>query len=379
MMTNRVKTLLSLNTVERYIAKVVFSSFAALALIILGLDLLFSFLSELDDLRNKYQMLDALIFMLLTTPRRLYEYLPLLAMIGALVGIGRLANNSELVILRAAGMSTYRIVFSVMKAAFILMLFGFLLGQMVVPATEEYAQRTKAEKMTDGNAQIVGKDRGFWHKESNEFVHFALVEPSGRLHGITRYQFNDQNELQTMEYSKRAEYSDNQWHLYETTRTQFVVTDADQSENQFESNKKTQVDVIAEQQWDVSLQPALLSIIVLKPDYLAMTDLYSLSNYLEVQGLDSSAFKLSFWRKAYQPLAIGALVLIGISFVFGPLRSVAMGTRLFYGIITGLVFKYLQDFMGPAASVFGIEAWLAALIPIALCTLVGFIMIRRAG
>jgi lipopolysaccharide export system permease protein len=355
-----------MNTVERYIAKVVFSSFAALALIILGLDLLFSFLAELDDTRNQYQMFDAFLFMMMTTPRRLYEYLPLLAMIGALIGIGRLANNSELVILRAAGMSTYRIVYSVMKAAFILMLVGFLLGQLVVPVSEEYAQTSKALKMVNGDTQLIGKGKGFWHKESNEFVHFAVVEPSGKLHGITRYRFDDQQNLTAIEYSKSAEYINEKWFLYDTTLTQV-------------SPEGTHVSNHEEQPWAVSLQPALLSVIVLKPDYLPMTDLYSLSGYLEEQGLDASAFQLSFWRKVYQPLAIGALVLIGISFVFGPLRSVAMGTRLFYGIITGLGFKYLQDFMGPAASVFGIEPWLAALLPIVLCILIGSVMIKRAG
>ncbi|GAA3912413.1 LPS export ABC transporter permease LptG [Litoribacillus peritrichatus] len=355
-----------MNTIERYIARVVFSSFAALALIILGLDLLFSFLTELGDTRNQYQFVDAMMFMLMTTPRRLYEYLPLLAMIGALVGIGRLANNSELVILRAAGMSTYRIVYAVMKAAFFLMLVGFLLGQLVVPVSEEYAQTSKAIKMADGKVQLSGKKKGFWHKESSEFVHFSLVEPSGKLHGVTRYKFEADQQLESIEYSKMAEYTDGQWRLYDTELTRF-------------SNNKTQVEQIPEKIWDVSLQPALLSVIVLKPDYLAMTDLYDLSDYLEQQGLDASSFKLSFWRKAYQPLAIGALVLIGISFVFGPLRSVAMGTRLFYGIITGLSFKYLQDFMGPAATVFGIEAWLAALLPTVLCAILGWLMLKRAG
>jgi lipopolysaccharide export system permease protein len=253
-----------------------------------------------------------------------------------------------------------------MKAAFLLMLVGFLLGQLVVPITESYAQTSKAVKMANGEQQLSQKGKGFWHKESNEFVHFALVEPSGRLHGVTRYQFDDQKRLKSLEYSRLAEYQNEQWRLYDTTRTVFQA-------------ETTQVEQLPEQAWDVSLQPALLSVIVLKPDYLAMTDLYSLSNYLEVQGLDAGEFKLSFWRKLYQPLAIGALVLIGISFVFGPLRSVAMGTRLFYGIITGLSFKYLQDFMGPAASVFGLEPWLAALMPIALCGLIGFVMIRRAG
>lgn len=355
-----------MNTVERYVGKAVLSSFAALALIILGLDLLFSFLSELGSTRNQYQTLDALLFMLMTMPRRFYEYLPLLAMIGALVGIGRLANNSELVILRAAGMSTFRIVAAVMKTAMLLMVIGFLLGQLVVPVTEEMAQTRKATLKAKGSQSVVSKGKGFWHKEDQQFVHFALVQPDGTLHGITRYQFDDNNKLLNVDYSQTAKYIDGQWRLYQTRQTAI-------------REDVSEVSVIAEQDWQVALKPALLSVIVLKPDYLAVTDLYRLSGYLEAQGLDAESFKLSFWRKSFQPLAIAALVLIGISFVFGPLRSVAMGTRLFYGIITGLTFKYIQDFMGPAASVFGIEPWLAAISPIALCAFIGWWMIRRAG
>ena len=54
--------------------------------VVLSLDLIFAFVAELEDTRNNYQILDALWYVLLTLPRRIYDYLPLGAFMGCLVG-----------------------------------------------------------------------------------------------------------------------------------------------------------------------------------------------------------------------------------------------------------------------------------------------------
>ncbi|WP_231876614.1 LptF/LptG family permease, partial [Oleiphilus sp. HI0066] len=86
-----------------------------------------------------------------------------------------------------------------------------------------------------------------------------------------------------------------------------------------------------------------------------------------------------FWKKALQPLTTLSLVLVAISFVFGPLRSVAMGTRVFVGLIVGLTFKYVQDLLGPASMVFGFEPIVATVLPILACVTFGVLMIKRAS
>jgi lipopolysaccharide export system permease protein len=70
-------------------------------------------------------------------------------------------------------------------------------------------------------------------------------------------------------------------------------------------------------------------------------------------------------------------VLIGISFIFGPLRSVTVGQRLIVGILVGLTFKFAQDLMGPASSVYGFAPWLAVLVPILVCLMFGGWMLQR--
>ncbi|MGB2130167.1 MAG: LptF/LptG family permease, partial [Marinobacterium sp.] len=105
----------------------------------------------------------------------------------------------------------------------------------------------------------------------------------------------------------------------------------------------------------------------------------SYSRYLEEQGVNADSYLLAFWSKLLQPLAILALVLIGVSFIFGPLRSVTVGQRVIAGVVFGLVFKFAQDLLGPASTVFGFPPLIAVVIPILLCTGAGLWLLRRAG
>ena len=87
----------------RYVGKVVLSAMLIVLFLLLGLDLVFSFLGELEDLAGNYQAAQALYFVLLSLPFRLYEMMSIAALIGGIVGLGLLANHAELTVMRAAG------------------------------------------------------------------------------------------------------------------------------------------------------------------------------------------------------------------------------------------------------------------------------------
>ena len=83
-----------------------------------------------------------------------------------------------------------------------------------------------------------------------------------------------------------------------------------------------------------------------------------------------TTFGWGFWTRG--------LVLVAISFIFGPLRDGTMGFRIFAGVIVGIVFRTSQDLLGPASLVFGFSPLYAALIPIAVCLLFGMALLQRA-
>ncbi|HCW89814.1 MAG TPA: LPS export ABC transporter permease LptG, partial [Marinobacter sp.] len=70
--------------------------------------------------------------------------LPLGAFMGCLVGLGSMASASELTVIRAAGVSLKRIVWSAMKPALVVVLLGVVVGEYVAPVTERIAQSEKA-------------------------------------------------------------------------------------------------------------------------------------------------------------------------------------------------------------------------------------------
>ncbi|MGE4405470.1 LPS export ABC transporter permease LptG [Pseudomonas sp.] len=349
---------------DRYIGIHVFLAILSVLGIIVGLALLFAFIDELGDVEGSYGLFDALQYVLLTSPRRLYEMLPMAALIGCLIGLGTLASSSELTIMRAAGVSLGRIVLAVMKPMLILLVAGILIGEYVAPWTEDIAQAKRSLAQGAGEAQ--SSKRGLWHRQENEFVHVNAVQPGGVLVGVTRYRFDDERRLLSASFARRASYRDDHWQLQSISTTHF-------------RGDHTEVVRAPEERWDVQLTPQLLGTVVMEPEALSITGLWRYIHYLGEQGLNNGRYWLAFWTKVLQPAVTVALVLLAISFIFGPLRSVTLGQRIFTGVVVGFVFRIIQDLLGPASQVFGFSPLLAVVLPAGVCALIGVWLLRRAG
>ncbi|WP_376780158.1 LptF/LptG family permease, partial [Stutzerimonas nitrititolerans] len=174
-----------MHKLDRYIGIHVLLAILSVLGIIVGLALLFAFIDELGDVKGSYGLVDAARYVLFTTPSRIHEMLPMAALIGCLIGLGTLASNSELTVMRAAGVSLARIVMAVMKPMLVLMLAGVLIGEYVAPWSEDIAQAGRASAQGAGEAQ--SSKRGLWHRQGEEFVHINAVQPGGKLLGVTRY------------------------------------------------------------------------------------------------------------------------------------------------------------------------------------------------
>ena len=209
---------------------------------------------------------------------------------------------------------------------------------------------------------------GLWNHEGTEFMHFNAVFPGGVLFCVSRFQFNDDRSLQEASFSSRATYnaSENVW------------VEENVSITRFEDNS-TQTDKQITRRWDSELTHEVLALNILPPDSLSIASLYQYINFLDQQSVENAQYKLAFWSKVLQPLVIVGLVLIGISFVFGPLRDSTMGFRIFIGVVIGVSFRIIKDMLGPFSIVFGFSPLLAVLLPVVFCVSVGLYLLRRSG
>lgn len=351
--------------IDSYIRTSVLNAILMVLLVLAMLDMIFALIDQLDDMKQDYGVLQVMYYVVMSTPTRLYEYIPMATLIGCLAGLGSLANNSELTAIRAAGVSTQRITISTMKPAAIMMIFGLVMGEYIVPNLESLSTSYRA--ISQGkNTTSSNRGKGYWHREGDTYMRFKAIEPNGVLHGVNLYEFNNQNELISVTFAKRALYQRQQWVLEQVTTNKI-----DGFNNQVINRPSLN--------WQTSLTPNKLKFVAQSPAFMAISTVYNYSEYLEEQGLDSGEYKLAFWKKLLQPLSTTALVLMGISFIFGPLRSVTMGQRLVSGIIAGLIYKFAVDLLGPAGLVWGFGAFWASILPVLICSGWGLWMLRRAG
>ncbi len=348
----------------RYISTQVLLAIMLVLLVILSLDLLGGLIEELDYIKNDYTFIEALYFLVMTAPGKVRMWLPFAAMVGCLIGLGALANNSELTVMRAAGVSTSRIAWIVFRPTLLIILVAVGLNEYVAPYTEQAAQARKNLLRT--GIEAFSYKTGVWNKEGNDYMHFNIVRPGGVVHGIAIYSFDEQRALKMARAASKATYlkGEGQWLLEQVVETR-IERDAVRSKS------------YPVMRWDSELTPELLDILILKPYQLSSLALWRYSRYREEQDLNSDYYMLEFWRKMLQPLSIFSLVLVAISFVFGPLREVTMGYRVFAGVIVGIVFWTLQELLGPASLVFNFSTVQAVLLPIVLCALLGFLLLRR--
>lgn len=354
-----------MHRLDSYVARNVLMATMVVMIVIVGLDAIFTLVDELDNIGGDYQLSDALFYSGLRLPRRIYEYMPMACLIGCLAGLGSMAANSELTVMRAAGVSINRIVYAVLKPMAVLMVISMLLGEYVVPSLERIAQSHRAVAQGAGEA-LSNKGKGFWHREGNTFMRFNAVEPGGVLHGITRYEFSEANELKQVVYAQRALYQRSYWQMENIGITHL--------EEDRVWQEKQEVG-----RWDTELTPEKLSVVIVTPRDMSISGLYHYANYLDNQGLNSDPYMLSFWRKVTQPLSTFALVILGISFIFGPLRSVTPGYRIFSGIIVGMVYKYAEEILSPASIVLGFDPIWASVVPISGSFLVGLYLMKKAA
>lgn len=349
--------------IKKYIASSVFSSIAVVLFVIVALDFISELVDQLDNIAAAYTLKEAFIYSALSIPSSVYDYLPLSSLVGCLIGLGMLANTSELTVIRAAGVSVRQIIWAVMRPIFAFILLGVFLGEFITPTSDQYAESRRAISL--GHQSALQGQRGVWNREGNEFMHFSAVLPNGKLYGVTRLKFDDNGELLSSTYIETAIYQGNSWFERNVVTTLL-------SENEIETEDfSTAI-------WNTDLSPKLLDVLVLPPEDLPMKRLHSYAEYLERQGQDAKEYRLAFWQKALQPLATASLVMIAISFIFGPLRQVTMGFRIFTGVIVGIVFRTSQDLLGPSSLIFGFSPLLAVILPISICALIGFVLLRRS-
>ncbi len=304
--------------------------------------LVFTFFELIGDiLRNHIPLNVVGEYLLNLTPSMLYQITPLAILIAVLVAFGLLNRNSEIVAMKATGISLYRLVIPILSISAVLAVGLFLFDQYYLPQAN---RRQEALRST-----IKGRPpQTFLHPEQK----WIFGEPrSGEPNRIFYYQFFDPNAEEFANLSV-FEFNPNTFAVARRIFASRVYWDAHKGSWTFQNGWQCNFDGPAQSQFR-SFNFTSFSEIHEEPSYFTKESLQSqemnfgqLNHYirdLRQSGFDTMRLRVALWQKLAYPLIAVIMAVLAIPFALtmgrrGSLTgiAVAIAIALAYWVIDGL-------------------------------------------
>jgi lipopolysaccharide export system permease protein len=349
--------------IDYYIGKTIVSAILLITLMLAGLQVFVLFVLELGDLgQGNYGVLQAFMYILALLPHQVYLFFPVACLLGSLMGLGILAANSELVVIRTAGISVGQVVASVLKSSLLLILLMTVLTEMFSPGLMHEAEVRKLFEKSDG--QALNTTTGSWVRDQHNFIYVGSIQDDNTLLDVMQFAFNEQQQLTLTRYAHSAVLNNGQWTLFDVEQSVITL-------------QKITAQTFAELDWEVKLNPNVLQVGLTDPEAMSFPQLWQYVQEQKRNRLQVNDAEFVFWKRILQPLASCVMLLLAIPFIFGPLRSSTMGAKFLAGCIVGFGFYMLDKFFGPVSLVYQVPPLLAAITPTVLFSLFGLWMMRR--
>lgn len=359
--------------VDRLVAYSTLSAVLATWLLLVGLDAARAFVNEAVQIgKGNYGVGSVMLQVLLTLPRRAYEWFANAALIGALLGMGTLAGSGELTALRAAGMSKLRICVSAALSLALVTLLVATVGETIAPAAEQQAQ-SLALQAKSNDVAIGRRSGGIWARDGNAFINAkqgTTRQADGvrevRLADVRVFEFTPQGQLLSIAIAESALHRAGEWTMQKVRRTEFGEAEAKSTSE-------------ATTQWKSGLDPRMLALSIVQAEYLSVSDLRRNISHLKRNHQDASGFETIYWARLFWPFNVLMLVVCALPFAFGALRSGGMGKRIFLGMVLAIGWYFLQRSLVNLGAVYGLHPAVAAVLPAVLLGSAALVYFRRTS
>lgn len=350
--------------IDRYIVRVVLLMSGLVMSVMLALAVIVTFIGEQGDVgQGRYTALSALWYALLNLPQQAWELMPIGVLIGSLLGLGQIARGSELIVLRASGVSVARIAGSVLIAGFILLAVEVVLGELLAPPLQQAA---KQEKAFERFANVSFGGGGAWVRDGNLILRVQGLSAAREFGGMLVFQLSPDHRLLAIGRADRASSGANgRWLLSGYRESRFASDQVVASS----ASERTLVSHIT---------AGFLGLAAALPQDLAARALWTVIEYDRANALDPTAYVFAFWSRIARTLAIVFAVLLSIPFVLGVLRTAAAGSRMVVGLLIGMAFFFMQRLIESGTVVFRLDPIVLAWLPTLLLAAVTLILLARA-
>jgi lipopolysaccharide export system permease protein len=346
---------------QRYFAVSILQAVAFVLVAFLALQAFLDLTGELPSIgKNGYAIQYAFLYVLIQLPGHVYEVMPIAALIGTIYTMAQFAASSEFTIMRASSMSTGMVMWMLAKIGVVLVVITFIFGELIAPRTAPIAEKIK---LSARGAAISGEFRsGLWTKDivksdgmtgtvtGSRFFNVHDVRPDGQLLDVKLYEFDTSFRLRSLTQAKSATYQgNNTWRLFDVTENLFtnsgllapgsvatVANNFAQDTSAIATQHSATKDLVSE------ITPKILSVSASDPERMSANELATYTRHLQENKQETERFKIAFWKKLIDPLAIFVLMAMALPFAYLHTRSGGVSLKIFLGIMIGVSFMLVN-------------------------------------
>lgn len=334
---------------------------AALVLVLQALDLL----GEADKILAApgNDNADLWRYVSMRTPQIIQRFLPFSVLLGTLITMVTLNQNSEVISMKASGLSAHQVLAPLILASLGVAAFAFAFNERIV--TRATATLNRWQKVDYAKIPMDSRIQAdIWVRDGTQLINAGAVEgrgPATRLTDVSIYVRKD-GELQAIIRAKSGQPEQGGWRLQEANRF-----DVARGMKQDLGNP-----LVAQ-----GVGPDRFTLASVDPDGLSFMQLWSAIDDLEAAGRPTQSLKASLWHKISGPLSTLLMPLLAAVAAFGVARSGRLFVRAIIGMALGFAY-FVADNFGLAMGGLGIyPPLLAAWGPFLLFLMIGeFVLIK---
>ncbi|MFP5304802.1 MAG: LPS export ABC transporter permease LptG [Gammaproteobacteria bacterium] len=353
-----------MSRISRYLIRTVLGFTAIAGFTLVAIYTFIAFVAEIDETgEGRFGMLQLLWYTLLMMPSGLYTLMPIIALLGTLMGLGALASQNEINAMRASGVTVRHLGGAMLAAGALLGALALALGDWLAPAGTMAARAYKTEAQYTAPGSVTAKP--IWLRDGRNILHIRALLAENEFANVDVYTLGPALSVERVMNVESARYSGGRWHFSGVRLTRF-------------SDDGVEAREIAEMKWDGTLSPEVLRLFVLEANSLTVPGLLRLIGYMDENGLDARDYRLTLWRKLVAPLTVAAMMLFAVPYSLGSQRGGGTGQRLLIGILIGLGFYVVNEVTASLGQLYAWPPSLAAGLPTTLLVLLAILRLQRA-
>ena len=358
-----------LRILDKYVLKELLYPFmfgiCAFSSIIIASTMLFKITQYMTEYGAPCSSVDKLFFYQL--PEIVNYTFPMSMLLAALMAFGKLSGSSEIIAMRASGLSYYRILAPVLVVGFLVSLFSMVWAEKVVPPS-----RLQAAYVLNSEIKHSSKPRGTSHVViksvggRNQSITYAKTfdEEKGLMTGITVEEFEDGN-IARIQTAKRGIWDKGVWTIYDGNV--FALNDQE---------GVTSHGTFSQQIIPLSYTPKQIAWEQMDAEQMTIAELREYSKILDQQHRSSANQWVEIWMRIAIPLASLLFVMVGAALGTQKQRT-SSSVGLGIAIIVIFIYYAIMTFTTGLGRGGALPPFISCFIPNFICLFIGVHLMRQ--